>query len=53
MVWTWNHDFSDAWSALSDRCHGGEALPTIEDAYHVQGEVMINMVGCLEPMVNF
>ena len=31
----------------------GEALPTNEDVYHVQGGEMINMVGCLEPMVDF
>ena len=43
----------DIWSTLGDERHGGESLPTNEDACHVQGEVMINMVGCLEPMVNF
>ena len=41
------------WSTVSDEHHGGEALPTNKDAYHVQGEVMINMVRCVEPMVNF
>ena len=38
---------------FSDRRHGGEALPTNKDVYHVQGWAMINMDGCLEPMVNF
>ena len=37
----------DIWSKLGDKCHGGEALLTNKDDYHVQGEVMINMVGCL------
>ena len=31
----------------------GEALPTNEDVYHVQGGEMINVVKCLEPMVDF
>ena len=30
----------------------GEALPTDENVYHVQDGEMINMVGCLEPMVD-
>ena len=37
---------------LSDRHHGGEALQTNKDFYHVQGGEMINMVECLELMVN-
>ena len=53
MVWPWHHYFCDIWSTLGDERHGGEALPTNEDGYHLQGEVMINMVGCLESMVNF
>ena len=53
MVWPWRHDFFDIWCTLSGRRHGGEALPTNKDVYHVQGGEMINMVGCLEPMVNF
>ena len=53
MVWPWHHFSCDIWSTFDDKCHGGEALLTNKDAYHVQGEVMINMVGCLELMVNF
>ena len=53
MVWTWCHFFYDIWSTVGDECHGGEVLSTNEDVYHVQGEVMINMVGCVEPMVDF
>lgn len=45
--------FSDAWSTLSDRRHGWEVLPTNKEFYHVQGGEMINMVGCLEPMIDF
>ena len=53
MVWPWRHDFCDIWSTLGDGRHGGEALPINTDVYHVKGGVMINMVRCLEPMVNF
>ena len=38
---------------MGDGHHGGEALPTNEDVYHVQGGVMINMARCLEHMVDF
>ena len=31
----------------------GGALPTIADVYHVQGEVMINVVRYEDPMVYF
>ena len=31
----------------------GEALLTYNNVYHVRGEVMINMVKLLEPMVDF
>lgn len=31
----------------------GEDLPTHKDVYHVQGGERINMVRCLEPMVDF
>ena len=53
VVWTWHHYFCEIWSTLGDKRHGGEALSTNKDAYHVQGEVMINMVGCVEPMDDF
>ena len=53
MVWPWCHYCCDIWSTLGDECHRGEALPTNEDAYHMQGEVMINMVGCVEPTDDF
>ena len=53
MVWPLRHLRCDIWSTLGDECHGGEALPTNEDCYHVKVEVMINVVECLEPMVNF
>jgi len=43
----------DIWSTKGDERHGGEALSTNEDVYHVQGEVMINMVGYEDPMVDF
>ena len=29
----------------------GVTLPTDKNIYHVQGGEMINMVGCLDPMV--
>ena len=38
---------------MGDECHGGEALLTNTDVYHVQGEVMINTVGYEDPMVYF
>ena len=53
MVWPWHHYFCDIWSTLGDERHGGEALPTNKAAYHVQGEVMINMVECVELMDDF
>ena len=53
MVWPWHHDIYDVWSPLSDGHHGGEALLINKDFYHVQGGEMINMVRCLEPIVNF
>ena len=43
----------DIWSTLGDERHGGEALSTNDNAYHVQGEVMINTVGYEDPMVYF
>ena len=45
--------FFVVWSTFSYRCHGGEALPTNDVVHHVQGGEMINMVRCLEPMVDF
>ena len=53
MVRPWRHFCYDIWLTLGDECHGGEVLSTNEDAYHVQGEVMINIVGSVEPMFNF
>ena len=53
MVWTCHRDFSDMCYTLSDRHHGGEALPTKKDAYHVQDGKMVEMVQCLEHVVNF
>ena len=53
MVWPWHHLCCDIWSTLGDECHGGEALLTNADIYHVQGEVMINVVGYEDPMVYF
>ena len=53
MVWPWRHLRCDIWSTLGDERHGGEALPTNADIYHVQGEVMINAVIYRDPMVYF
>lgn len=38
---------------MGDEHHGGEPLSTNEDFHHVQGEVMINTVRYVEPMVDF
>ena len=53
VVWPWSHLCYNMWSTLGDKCHGGEALLTNTDIYHVQGEVMINVVGYEDPMVYF
>ena len=53
MVWTWLHLWGDVWSTLDDDHHGWEALVTIANVYHMQGEVMINMVGYEDPMVYY
>ena len=53
MVWPWRHLWGDVWSTLDDDRHGGEALPTNLGGYHMQGEVMINVVGYEDPMVYF
>ena len=53
MVWPWHHLWGGVWSILDDNRHGGEALPTIADVYHIQDEVMINVVEYEDPMVYF
>ena len=53
VVWPWHHCGCDIWSTLGDERHAGDALPTNANVYHVQGEVMINMVGYEGPMVYF
>ena len=51
VVWPWRHLCCDIWSTVCDKRHGGEALSTNADVYHVQGEVMIKMTGYEDPMV--
>ena len=53
MIWPWRHLWGDVWSTLDDDRHRGEALPTNVGIYHMQGEVMINVVGYEDPMVYF
>ena len=53
MVWPWRHFCCDIWCNVGDEHHGGEALSTNEDVYHVQGEVKINTVRYEDPMVYF
>ena len=53
MVWPWRDYCCDIWLTMGEKHHGGEALLTKKDAYHVEGEVMINMVRYVEPMVDF
>ena len=51
MVWPWRQLWGDEWSTWDDDRHGEEALPTIADVYHMQGEVMKNVVRYEDPMV--
>ena len=53
MVWPWRHLCGDIWSTLGDDFHGGEALLINTNIYHMQGEVMINVVRYEDPMVYF
>ena len=53
VVWPWHHLCCNIWSNLGDEGLGGEAIPTNADVYHVQDEVMINMIGCVQPTDDF